>query len=225
MNLQKINVFLMILILAMKSYAGQINNERIESAGYVVESDVVNTKSRDSCNAYRLLCDVFFGLKMAEGEGINGIILSGYAYHLKFNDVPSSFFHVPSGKTENETNNGTDNEFAYGLGYSRSFYNTAYNSQYTLFLLGFQDSFYQPEFQGGFYYQKFTDISDSGMYKFGFGYSAFLWAKPALFGELPLVLPGVSPMITLKAYDLTLSLAYAGYNVLYLATQIDLPNF
>lgn len=226
MNLRRVAAFLIILVLSMKSYANQIDNLNNESGIYPVESSVVNNKynSRANCNSYGLLCDVSFGLKMAESEGVNGIILSGYSYHLKFDNMPSSFFHVPTGITENETNNGVYNEFTYGLGYSRSFYNPDYNSEYSLFLLGFQDSFYQPEFQGGFYYQKFLDLTDSGMYKFGFGYSAFLWVKPAEFGELPLVLPGASPMITLKAYDLTFSLSYAGYNVLYLAMQVDLPN-
>ena len=200
----------------IKTESGSIT---AESLGYIVESSPVDKyDSRKSCNSYGLLCDVSFGLKMAESEGVNGIMLSGYAYHLRFNNVPSSLFHVPTGE------DGTDNEFAYGLGYSRSFYNPDYNSEYSLVLLGFQDSYSQPEFQGGFYYQKFIDLTDSGMYKFGFGYSAFLWTKPAYWGELPLILPGASPIISLKAHDLTFLLTWVGENVLYLSMQVDLPN-
>lgn len=180
---------------------------------YSVESSPVDKyDSRKNCNEYGLLCDVSFGLKMAESEGVNGIILSGYAYHLP----PNNGWHVPNGKDL-----GGSNELAYGVGYSRSFYNPNYNSEYSLFLLGFEDSYSQPQFQGGFYYQKFINITNSGSDKFGYGYMAAIWSKPGFTGGLPMpfYVPLVAPMATLKLHDVLISLTCA-YVVLLLNVQV-----
>lgn len=210
----KIKYFFLIVIffVSFKVYSNELNLQ-IESGSDTQESAI---NSRKNCNKYGLLCDVYFGLKMAESQGVNGIILSGYAYHLP----PGNKLHIPDGKDQYNSN-----ELAWGMGYSRSFYNPDYNSEYTLFLLGFEDSYSQPQFQGGFTYQKFINITDSGNDKFGYGYLAAIWSKPAFTGELPIpfYLPIVTPMISLKIHDVNIILNFA-YVVALLNIQIDLPD-
>lgn len=94
--------------------------------------------SRHNCDGWGWWCDIKFGLKKAESNGRNGMLLSGYAYHLPIHDPmnPRDGF----------------NELAFGAGYTRSFYNPDYNSEYSLFVLMFKDSFAQPQIQAGYLY-------------------------------------------------------------------------
>ena len=153
------------------------------------------------CKVWEWMCDIGYGIKMAESEGLNGVMISGYAYHL------TGPTHWPTGYA-----NGA-NELVLGAGYSRSYYNHKYNSEYSLFILGFADSFWKPELHVGYTYQKYFHFGETN-WKWGIGYSPFVFVKPSLTSDAPLPLPGAGISTSVQYKHFTLMLTYA--NQLYL---------
>jgi len=167
-----------------------------------------NRISYAECNSWGWVCDIGYGIKMAESQWTNGLLVSGYAYHL------STSIHWPNGYVD-----GT-NELALGAGYSRSYYNPEYKSEYSLFILGFADSFYKPEIHAGYTYQKYFDINDPGTWKWGIGYTPFIFVKPSLTGDAPLPLPGCGITTSLRYKNALLMVTYA--NQIFVNARIDL---
>lgn len=200
---------LLLIILASFKIIVFANNFPIESSTFANnESSGIDSYQFDSrfrCSEWGWWCDIKFGLANAESNGTNGLLLSGYTYHFPL--------HNPMEPADGH------NELALGAGYTRSFYNPDYNSEYSLYVLGFKDTYSQPQIQAGYFYQNYLNMNTSGSMKFGFGYSAFLWVKPAFSGELPIPYPGLSWMISLKYKNVGLLLT--GIDVPLLAAKID----
>ena len=165
--------------------------------------------SSASCHAWGWMCDIGYGLKMAESQGLNGVMISGYAYHL------STPLHWPTGYSSGV------NELALGAGYSRTYYNPKYNSEYSLIILGFADSFWKPEIHIGYTYQKYFNFGESN-WKWGIGYAPFIFIKPSLTADAPIPLPGAGISTSIQYKHFTLMLTYA--NQLYLNARIDFPR-
>ena len=161
------------------------------------------------CNAWGWMCDIGYGIKMAESQGLNGVMISGYAYHLS---IP---LHWPTGYSSGV------NELALGAGYSRTYYNHEYNSEYSLYILGFADSFWKPEIHVGYTYQKYFHFGESN-WKWGIGYTPFIFIKPSLTSDAPLPLPGGGISTSVQYKHFTLMLTYA--NQLFLNARIDFPR-
>lgn len=164
---------------------------------------------RVGCNSWGWWCDIKFGLKNAESSGVNGVMINGYAYHLTVNT------HLPTGYSSD----GNVNELALGAGYTRTYYNPQYNSEYSLYAMGFMDSYYKPEIHIGYIYQHYFDLTDSGHLKWGLGYSPFVFIKPSLTNDAPLPIPAAGVLTSLKYYNVDVMLTYA--NVLFLNARVD----
>lgn len=191
-----------------------INKINLESNIFMIESGTLNydqtLDSRTNCLDWGWWCDIKFGLKNAESQGVNGIIISGYAYH------PIAGWHIPVGYDKD----AKLNELTPGLGYTRTFFNPQYNSEYTLYALGFVDSFYKPELHVGYMYQKYFDINDAGNLKWGVGYTPFVFVKSSMVGDAPIPLPGAALVTSVKYDKVDFMLIY--FNVLFFSARIDL---
>ncbi|MBP9742089.1 MAG: hypothetical protein KBD37_01890 [Burkholderiales bacterium] len=154
-------------------------------------------------------CDIKFGIKMAESSGVNGILISGYAYHT------SVGLHFPVGHNEE----GPVNEITAGAGYTRTFFNPQYNSEYALYASGFMDSYYKIQLQVGYAYQQYFNLTNSGNLKWGLGYTPFIFIKPAYTNDAPVPLPGVGLVTSLKYNNVDLILTYV--DLIFLSARID----
>ncbi len=175
---------------------------------------ITGTKAFAECADWKTQwwCDIKYGLTMATGDqGKNGLILSGLAYHLSVSP------HMPTGHWEDGA--GMLNEFSYGAGYSRSYYNPEFNSEYSIFFLVFSDSYWQPETHVGYIYQKYLNMSDSGNWKWGYGYMLGVMSKPAYGG--PLILPAAGLTTSIKYKDTSIMLTYALQLMLNMKIDFD----
>lgn len=204
--------------------SGLSANYEFESVNYVLLTESIALTSNISfidnheydpsygCDSYSWWCDITFGLKNAEERGVNGILISGYAYH------PVAGWHWPTGYTEGEGNKL--NEFTPGLGYSRTFYNPVYNTEYILYAMAFVDSYYKPELHVGYTYQQYFDLNDKGNMKWGIGYSPFIFVKSSMIGDTPVPLPGAAIVTSLKYDKFNLMLTY--FSVFFVNVRIDM---
>lgn len=187
--------------------SGASNQGVTNSKVSTIESLPVTDPAKKDCTAWALWCDIKYGITMAESEGLNGVMINGYAYHL------GDTLHWPIG-----TSDGV-NEIALGAGYTRTYYNPQFNSEYSLYIMGFMDSFYKPELHVGYIYQKYFDMTDSGHLKWGIGYTPFIFVKPSLTNDAPIPLPGAGLVTSIKYRNFDLMLTYSVQ--LFLNARID----
>lgn len=190
-----------------------MNHSNIQESNLLIEP-IQNAYNPDldpstNCSSWGWWCDITFGVKRAEESGVNGIIINGYAYH------PIAGLHWPTGYASN----GGLNEFTPGLGYTRTFYNPQYNTEYTLYAMGFVDSFYKPELHVGYMYQKYFDMNDAGNLKWGIGYTPFIFVKSSMIADAPIPLPGAALVTSIKYDKVDLMMIY--FNVLFFNARID----
>ncbi len=165
-------------------------------------------------DATEWLCDIGHGIMMAESQGKNGVMLSGYAYHT------SVAAHWPTGSAEKTSADPLGlNEIPYGIGYARTWYNDATNEEYTLFGIAFADSYWKPEVHVGYTYQKYHAIFDSDNWKWGLGYAPMLLIKPSWTDDAPIILPGIGLTTTLKYKGIELMATWA--NVIFVNAKIS----
>lgn len=211
MNFKYLWLIIITIFVFKMSYAS--NKVSPSSSHSQTESDSVSYNPAYDpsvgCDSWSLWCDIKFGLKMAESSGVNGLMVNGYAYHLTVGP------HWPTGYDQA----GGVNEIALGAGYTRTFYNPQYDSEYSLYAMGFMDSFYKPEFHIGYTYEKYFNMTDSGNLKWGIGYTPFVFIKPALTNDAPIPLPGAGILTSIKYYNVNVMLIYA--NELFLNARID----
>lgn len=155
-------------------------------------------------------CHIAHGLVMAESEGVNGILVDGYAYHAVVEP------HLPLGHYKDQYN-----EFTYGIGYSRAWYNPKSNDEYTLFATVFADSFTRPEMHVGYNYLMYHSIPNSNI-KFGFGYSPMLFIKPTWAGGGAAIIPAAGLSGALRYKQATLMATYA--MVAFINLRFDLEK-
>lgn len=212
-------LFIMLSLISKLAFADNysfesINVTKLESSMISIKSKPLgynlNLDPRMNCVDWGWWCDVKFGLKNAESKGVNGIIINGYAYH------PIAGWHIPIGY---DKDSGL-NEFTPGVGYTRTFFNPQDNSEYTLYAMGFMDSFYKPELHVGYMYQKYFDINNAGNFKWGIGYTPFIFVKSSMIGDAPIPLPGAALVTSLKYDKVDFMLIY--FNVLFFNARIDL---
>lgn len=164
-------------------------------------------------SATQWLCEIGHGLVMAESEGKNGLMISGYAYHT------SITAHWPTGVAEQTSSDPQGlNEIPYGAGYARTWYNYDTNEEYTLFAIAFSDSYWKPEVHAGYTYQKYHSIFDSNNWKWGLGYTPMVLIKPSWSNDAPIILPGIGLTSTLKYKDVELMATWA--NVIFVNAKI-----
>ena len=163
-----------------------------------------------NCSSWGWWCDIKFGLKNAESRGVNGVMINGYAYLL------SVGLHWPTGYNKE----AKLNEFTPGVGYTRTFYNPQYNTEYILYATAFVDSYYKPEVNIGYGYQKYFDITDSGSLKWGIGYTPFIFVKPSMTDEAPIPIPALGIMSSFKYHNVALMFTY--FNVVFVNVRVDL---
>lgn len=163
--------------------------------------------------ATQWFCEIKTGLKMAESEGKNAILLSGYAYHT------SIAAHWPIGVSEQTPQDPEGlNEVPYGAGYGRSWYNHATHEEYTLFAIAFADSYWKPEMHVGYMYQKFHPLLNNANLEWGFGYSPQILVKPSWTAEAPIILPFIGLTSSLRYKNVELDATWA--NVIFLNAMI-----
>lgn len=215
----RIKLLLTMLTLIKFIFATAPDSSQFESLNF--ESNNFNLESKPlgynpeldpfyDCNSWSFWCNLKYGLKKAESNGVNGIMINGYAYH------PIAGWHWPTGYATN----GQLNEVMAGGGYTRTFYNPQYNTEYILYAMAFMDSFYKPEVHVGYAYQKYFDLNDSGLMKWGIGYTPFVFVKSSMIGDAPIPLPAVGLMTSFKVSKFNLMLTY--FNVLFLNARVDL---
>ncbi len=150
-------------------------------------------------SATQWLCEIGHGIIMAESQGKNALLLSGYAYHT------SVTAHWPTGVAEQTPQDQQGlNEIPYGSGYGRSWYNSASHEEYTLFAIAFSDSYWKPETHIGYLYQKYHPILANNDLELGLGYSPQMLIKPSWTNDSPLILPfiGLSSSLRYKKFEL-----------------------
>ena len=213
------------LILSMSNYAAETKFESVATpqfelpesntnvlSGYYYESgNLVYSSSLDpnyNCTSNDFWCGLKFGVTKAFESGTNGIMISGYAYHI------NSKLHLPTSYY------GGVNEIPYGVGHFRTFYNPQYNTEYSLYAAVFVDSFYKPETQVGYMYQQYFDLNDSGKIKWEIGYTPFVFTKSSYTYDVPILLPGLAPVTSLKAYNVDVMILFFG--VFYAGVRVDL---
>lgn len=83
------------------------------------------------------------------------------------------------------------NENPWGLGLGRGLYDQD-GDWHGLYLMGFKDSHFKPEYVAGYGYRTFWTLL--GDLKFGLGYNAFITTRSDIghYAPIPLVLPAVS---------------------------------
>ncbi len=181
------------------------------SGSYYESGNLIYNSALDPnyrCDENDFWCSTKFGITKAFESGVNGFFMTGYAYH------DSKGLHAPTGYA------GGLNELALGAGYGRTFYNPQYNSEYTLYAVAFADSFFKPETQVGYMYQKYFDMTDSGSLKWGIGYSPFILTKSAYTNGAPIPLPGLGVLSSVKAGNVDFMLFY--FSVFLFAVRVDL---
>ncbi len=158
------------------------------------------SKSAFACGpATQWLCEIGHGLTMAESQGKNAILISGYAYHT------SIAAHWPTGVAEQTAADPMGlNEIPYGIGYGRAWYNTDTHEEYTLFAIAFADSYWKPEVHAGYMYQKFHPIFGDDDFEWGLGYSPMIFVKPSWTNDAPIIMPaiGFTSSIRYKNFEL-----------------------
>ena len=171
-------------------------------------------KNSYACSdAWNWFCEISHGIMMAESQGQNGIVISGYAYHTSIQS------HWPTGSADQTSGDPLGlNEFPYGLGYARSWYNSASHEEYTLFALGFADSYWKPEVHAGYIYQKFHQIYGSDHLEWGLGYSPQILIKPSWTNDAPLILPFIGLTTSLRYKDYEINATWA--NVVFVNAKI-----
>lgn len=158
--------------------------------------------------ASQWLCEIGHGIMMAESQGKNALLLSGYAYHTSISA------HWPVGISDQSSSNQIGlNEIPYGIGYARAWYNTNTHEEYTLFAIAFSDSYWKPEFHAGYMYQKFHPIFGNDDLEWGFGYSPQIFIKPSWTNDAPVILPGVGFSSSLRYKNFELNGTWA--NVIF----------
>ena len=163
--------------------------------------------------ATQWLCEIGHGIMMAESQGKNGLLISGYAYHT------SIAVHWPTGVAEQTAADPQGlNEIPYGIGYARSWYNQDTHEEYTLFGIAFSDSYWKPEVHVGYTYQKFHPIFGDDNLEWGFGYTPMLLIKPSWSNDAPIILPGAGFTSTIRYKDFELMGTWA--NVIFLNAKI-----
>ena len=105
--------------------------------------------------------------------------LSGYSYH-----APWSYARKHSDDL---------NSKAWGVGVARSVLDSK-GDQHTVYILGFEDSYYHGEFHLGYMWMRSWPISEAGP-RFGLGYSVFLFSRCDMYNHTPI--PGALPFIAL----------------------------
>jgi hypothetical protein len=155
--------------------------------------------------------DMESGLYNAYKYGKNGIIINGYAYHTDVHPIHSISFYNRSDHL---------NEFAFGIGYSRSYLNPKYNSEYSIGIMEFTDSFFKPELHAGYTYIKYWDTAYLPNFKGGLGYDVFIFNKPAWTSDTSVITPGAGIVAALRYQNTTIQLHYLG--VLFLNFRIDI---
>lgn len=162
------------------------------------------------------LCEIGHGLVMAESQGKNAILVSGYAYHT------SIAAHWPIGVSEQTPQDPQGlNEIPYGLGYGRSWYNTDTHEEYTLFAIAFSDSYWKPEAHVGYMYQKFHPIMDNNNFEWGLGYSPQILVKPSWTGDSPIILPFIGLTTSLRYKNFETNVTWANVIFMNLMFKFD----
>jgi palmitoyl transferase len=105
--------------------------------------------------------------------------LSGYSYH-----APWSYARKYCDDL---------NSKAWGVGVARSVLDRK-GDQHTVYILGFEDSYYHGEFHLGYMWMRSWAISEAGP-SLGLGYSAFLFSRCDMKNHMPL--PGILPFAAL----------------------------
>lgn len=148
-------------------------------------------------------------------NGSSGVLLSGYAYHIGQYKI-----HVPNGRIVKQSDGSYTNELALGVGYSRSYYNKETNEEYTLFAMGFDDSFYKFQGQFGYAYQKFHYFGNSN-FQYGYGYAPMMAIKPAWEWSHGIPMPDIGLMGSLR-YKKAELVAMLPANLIFVFMKIDL---
>jgi len=193
-----------------------VSPELLSSIQPMMKFSTYNSKldPQVGCSSWSVFCDIKFGLQKAVEGGTNGIMVSGYAYHLldihNLLRAPTVYYDAPGGGVY---------EVAPGLGYTRTFYNPQYNSSYSLTAYFFADSFGKPEYNFGYVYQKYINLNDSGDFKWGFGYSPLVTIKPSFTQDAPIPIPMAGLVSSLKYKNFTLILGV--FTMLFFTTQYD----
>lgn len=163
--------------------------------------------------ATQWLCEIGHGIMMAESQGKNGLLISGYAYHT------SIAAHWPTGVAEQTSADPQGlNEIPYGIGYARSWYNQDTHEEYTLFGIAFSDSYWKPEVHVGYTYQKFHPIFGDDNFEWGLGYTPMILIKPSWTNDAPIILPGAGFTSTIRYKNFELMGTWA--NVIFLNAKI-----
>jgi palmitoyl transferase len=95
------------------------------------------------------------------------------------------------------------NENAYGLGIGRGGYDQD-GDWHGLYVMGFQDSHYQPQYMAGYGYKTYWKVA--GELKAGLGYTAFLTARSDIGHYTPI--PGILPIASLEYRKVSLDASY-----------------
>ena len=171
-------------------------------------------KNASACSAaMQWFCEIEHGIMMAESQGQNGLMLSGYAYHTSIQA------HWPTGRAEQTSSDPLGlNEIPYGLGYARGWYNQATHEEYTLFAVAFADSYWKPELHAGYMYQQFHPVYGTDNLEWGLGYSPQILIKPSWSNDAPIILPFIGLVSSLRYKDYELNATWA--NVIFLNAKI-----
>lgn len=173
------------------------------------------TKAVNACGSgTQWLCEIGHGIMMAESQGKNGLLISGYAYHTT---VPA---HWPTGSSGQTPSDPLGlNEIPYGLGYARTWYNDATHEEYTLFGVAFADSYWKPEVHVGYTYQQYHPIFGSNNLEWGIGYTPMILVKPSWTTDAPIILPVVGLSSTIKYKNFEVMATWV--NVIFVNAKIS----
>jgi palmitoyl transferase len=102
-----------------------------------------------------------------------------------------------------------------GLGVGKGVYDQN-GDWHSLYVMGFHDSHFKPEYIAGYGYQTFWNLSDK--LKFGAGYTAFLTTRTDIGHYTPI--PGILPIVSLEYQKFSVDASYVpggeGYgNILF----------
>ena len=158
-------------------------------------------------------CEIGHGIMMAESQGKNGLMISGYGYHTS---IPA---HWPAGAAERTSSDPLGlNEIPYGLGYARTWYNEDTHEEYTLFAIAFADSYWKPEVHAGYMYQKYHPIFGNNNLEWGLGYSPQIFIKPSWSNDAPFIIPAIGFTSSIRYKNFELNGTWA--NVIFLNAKI-----
>ncbi len=128
--------------------------------------------------------------KKALKSGRTDLVLSGYTYHGTWSYSAAQLKHL--------------NSESWGVGFSRWIADDSGN-QHGVYLIGFKDSHFHPEFQWGYRWMHGWQILDTPA-RVEAGYSVFLFSRKDIGSYLPL--PGALPMVSLGTQSTKLNVTW-----------------